>query len=143
MLKSQRLSFHLAAASVVLAAISLILFFVTNATVSYAVVDGPVAIVCTVLAILLCGGSAFLQARGASEFPTTVLRLLTLGLLMVAFTIVLSDRALVAGGLFTWNDLDTYGWNAFYTGIACMVFQLLPVLLLIVSSFMRQDAKKR
>ena len=50
---------------------------------------------------------------------------------------------LVAGGLFTWNDLDTYGWNAFYTGIACMVFQLLPVLLLIVSSFMRQDAKKR
>ena len=41
MLKSQRLSFHLAAASAVLAAISLVLFFVTNATVSYAVTDGP------------------------------------------------------------------------------------------------------
>src|SRR5699024_5533184 len=118
------------------------LFFVTNATVSYAVTDGPIAIACTILAILLCGGSVFLQARGAGEFLPTVLRLLTLGLLMAAFTIVLSDRALVAGGLFTWNDLDTYGWNAFYTGIACMVFQMLPVLLLIVSSFMRQDAKK-
>ena len=44
MLKSQRLSFHLAAASAVLAAISLVLFFVTNATVSYAVTDGPIAI---------------------------------------------------------------------------------------------------
>lgn len=142
MLKSQRLSFHLAAAAAVLAAISLVLFFVTNATVSYAVTDGPIAIACTILAILLCGGSVFLQARGAGEFLPTVLRLLTLGLLMAAFTIVLSDRALVAGGLFTWNDLDTYGWNAFYTGIACMVFQMLPVLLLIVSSFMRQDAKE-
>ena len=142
MLKIQRLSFHLAAAAAVLAAISLVLFFVTNATVSYAVTDGPIAIACTILAILLCGGSVFLQARGAGEFLPTVLRLLTLGLLMAAFTIVLSDRALVAGGLFTWNDLDTYGWNAFYTGIACMVFQMLPVLLLIVSSFMRQDAKK-
>lgn len=142
MLKSQRLSFHLAAAAAVLAAISLVLFSVTNATVSYAVTDGPIAIACTILAILLCGGSVFLQARGAGEFLPTVLRLLTLGLLMAAFTIVLSDRALVAGGLFTWNDLDTYGWNAFYTGIACMVFQMLPVLLLIVSSFMRQDAKK-
>lgn len=142
MLKSQRLSFHLAAAAAVLAAISLVLFFVTNATVSYAVTDGPIAIACTILAILLCGGSVFLQARGAGEFLPTVLRLLTLGLLMAAFTIALSDRALVAGGLFTWNDLDTYGWNAFYTGIACMVFQMLPVLLLIVSSFMRQDAKK-
>lgn len=143
MLKSQRLSFHLAAAAVVLAVISLVLFFVTNATVSYTVTDGPIAIVCTILAIPLCGSSVFLQARCAGEFLPTVLRLLTLGLLMAAFTIVLSDRALVAGGLFTWNDLDTYGWNAFYTGIACMVFQLLPVLLLIVSSFMRQDAKKR
>lgn len=142
MFKSKRLSFHLAAAAAVLAAISLVLFFVTNATVSYAVTDGPIAIACTILAILLCGGSVFLQARGAGEFLPTVLRLLTLGLLMAAFTIVLSDRALVAGGLFTWNDLDTYGWNAFYTGIACMVFQMLPVLLLIVSSFMRQDAKK-
>lgn len=142
MLKSQRLSFHLAAAAAVLAAISLVLFFVTNATVSYAVTDGPIAIACTILAILLCGGSVFLQARGAGEFLPTVLRLLTLSLLMAAFTIVLSDRALVAGVFFTWNDLDTYGWNAFYTGIACMVFQLLPVLLLIVSSFMRQDAKK-
>lgn len=142
MLKSQRLSFHLAATAAVLTAISLVLFFVTNATVSYAVTDGPIAIACTILAILLCGGSVFLQARGAGEFLPTVLRLLTLSLLMAAFTIVLSDRALVAGGFFTWNDLDTYGWNAFYTGIACMVFQLLPVLLLIVSSFMRQDAKK-
>ena len=59
MLKSQRLSFHLAAAAAVLAAISLVLFFVTNATVSYAVTDGPIAIACTILAILLCGGSVF------------------------------------------------------------------------------------
>lgn len=97
MLKSQRLSFHLAAAAAVLTAISLVLFFVTNATVSYAVTDGPIAIACTILAILLCGGSVFLQARGAGEFLPTVLRLLTLSLLMAAFTIVLSDRALVAG----------------------------------------------
>ena len=74
MLKSQRLSFHLAAAAAVLAAISLVLFFVTNATVSYAVTDGPIAIACTILAILLCGGSVFLQARGAGEFLPTVLR---------------------------------------------------------------------
>lgn len=142
MLKNQRLSFYLAAVAMVLAVISLLLFFHTNATISYAVGEGGIVIVCTVLAILLCGCSLFLQARGAGEFLLTVLRLLTLGLLMVAFTIVLSDRALVAGGLFTWNNLDNYAWDAFYTGIACMVFQLLTVLVLIVSSFMRQDTKR-
>ena len=70
MLKSQRLSFHLAAASVVLAAISLIMFFVTNATVSYAVVDGPLPLSAPSLPFCSAGARFFCR-RGvpASSRP--------------------------------------------------------------------------
>lgn len=142
MRKGQRVSFYLAAAAFVLAAVSLVLFFVTNATMSYAVVNGTWAIVATVAALAACGASAAMQVRGVGEYPITVLRLCAIGLMFVALSITLADRALVAGGLFTWNDLDTHAWNAFYTGIACMVFQILPVLLLIVSGFLPQGKKQ-
>ena len=58
---------------------------------------------------------------------------------MAALTITLADRAVVAGGLFTWNSLDVHAWNAFYTGIACIVFQALAAILLVISGCLKQS----
>ena len=73
-----------------------------------------------------------------NELLVTALRLLTIFLMMGALLVVLADRAIVAGNLFTWNGLDTYAWNAFYTGIACVVFEVLTMLILVVNGFLKQ-----
>lgn len=142
MLKDQRMSFYLAAASTAASVVALILFFVTNSTVSYSILNDQWAILCLAAAIVACAASVLAQAKRVNELLISALRLVSLGLVMVAFTITLIDRAVVAGGLFTWNDLDTYAWRAFYTGVACIVFQLLSALLLVVSGCMKQGTKK-
>lgn len=142
MLKNQRASFYVASAASIMAVVALIMFFVTNSTVSYAILNGQWAILCLVVAIVACVGSVFAQMKGMNELIVSVLRLVALGLIMVAFTITLIDRAVVAGGLFTWNDLDSFAWQAFYTGIACVVFQVLSAIFLVVSGCMKQGNKQ-
>ena len=66
--------------------------------------------------------------------------LAALFLTMAALAVLLLDRAVVAGNLFTWNSLDTYAWQAFYTGIACLVFQLLGAILFVASGCMKQGS---
>jgi len=139
MLKKQSVSFYTAFASALCALLGLILFFVTDDTMGYAVQDGTSAVICTLIALLACGASLFLQLKNVSELFVTYLRVIAMGLMMAALTITLADRAVVAGGLFTWNSLDVHAWNAFYTGIACIVFQALSAILLVISGCLKQS----
>ena len=138
MFKNQKVSFYLALASSACALVSLILLAVSNATVGYAIQDSTLAIAATAGAVVLGLLSAAAQGKGMNELLVTALRLLTIFLMMGALLVVLADRAIVAGNLFTWNGLDTYAWNAFYTGIACVVFEVLTMLILVVNGFLKQ-----
>lgn len=138
MFKNQKVSFYLALAASACALVSLILLAVSNATVGYAIQDSTLAIAATAGAVVLGLLSAAAQGKGMNELLVTALRLLTIFLMMGALLVVLSDRAIVAGNLFTWNGLDTYAWNAFYTGIACVVFEVLTMLILVVNGFLKQ-----
>ena len=138
MFKNQKVSFYLALAASACALVSLILLAVSNATVGYAIQDSTLAIAATAGAVVLGLLSAAAQGKGMNEFLVTALRLLTIFLMMGALLVVLADRAIVAGNLFTWNGLDTYAWNAFYTGIACVVFEVLTMLILVVNGFLKQ-----
>ena len=138
MFKNQKVSFYLALAASACALVSLILLAVSNATVGYAIQDSTLAIAATAGAVVLGLLSAAAQGKGMNELLVTALRLLTIFLMMGALLVVLADRAIVAGNLFTWNGLDTYAWNAFYTGIACVVFEVLTMLILVVNGFLKQ-----
>lgn len=138
MFKNQKVSFYLALAASACALVSLILLAVSNATVGYAIQDSTLAIAATAGAVVLGLLSAAAQGKGMNELLVTALRLLTIFLMMGALLVVLADRAVVAGNLFTWNGLDTYAWNAFYTGIACVVFEVLTMLILVVNGFLKQ-----
>lgn len=138
MFKNQKISFYLALAASACALVSLILLAVSNATVGYAIQDSTLAIAATAGAVVLGLLSAAAQGKGMNELLVTALRLLTIFLMMGALLVVLADRAIVAGNLFTWNGLDTYAWNAFYTGIACVVFEVLTMLILVVNGFLKQ-----
>lgn len=138
MFKNQKVSFYLALAASACALVSLILLAVSNATVGYAIQDSTLAIAATAGAVVLGLLSAAAQGKGMNELLVTALRLLTIFLMMGALLVVLADRAIVAGNLFTWNGLDTYAWNAFYTGITCVVFEVLTMLILVVNGFLKQ-----
>lgn len=138
MFKNQKVSFYLALAASACALVSLILLAVSNATVGYAIQDSTLAIAATAGAVVFGLLSAAAQGKGMNELIVTALRLLTIFLMMGALLVVLADRAIVAGNLFTWNGLDTYAWNAFYTGIACVVFEVLTMLILVVNGFLKQ-----
>lgn len=139
MFKNQKVSFYLALAASACALVSLILLAVSNATVGYAIQDSTLAIAATAGAVVLGLLSAAAQGKGMNELLVTALRLLTIFLMTGALLVVLADRAIVAGNLFTWNGLDTYAWNAFYTGIACVVFEVLTMLILVVNGFLKQS----
>ena len=142
MLKMQRVSFYVAAAAALCALLALVLFLVTNATVGYPILNSSLALWCTIGAFAAIACSLLVQMKNWNELLVSLLRLVALGLLFVALTVTLADRAVVAGGLFTWNGLDKYAWSAFYTGVACIAFQVAASLLMVVSGCMKQGAKK-
>jgi len=138
MLKNQKASFYAAAAAALCALAGFILLVVSNRTMGYPIQDFGLAAFLTIAGIVTCGLSMFAQAKKSNELIVSFLRLAALGCIMGAFAITLADRAVVAGGLFTWNSLDSFAWTAFYTGIACGVFQLLSVAAVVVSGCMKQ-----
>lgn len=142
MLKKQRFSFYVAAAAALCALLALVLFIVSNGTVGYPILNSSLAIYCTLGAFTACVCSLLAQIKNWNELLVSLLRLVALFLLFVALTVTLADRAVVAGGLFTWNSLDKYAWSAFYTGVACIAFQVAASLLMVVSGCMKQGAKK-
>ncbi len=142
MFKNQRGSFYMAASAALCALLALVFFIISNGTVGYPILNNSLAIYCTVGAFAACVCSLLVQMKNWNELLVSLLRLITLGLLFVALTVTLADRAVVAGGLFTWNGLDKYAWSAFYTGVACIAFQVIASLLMVVSGCMKQGAKK-
>lgn len=141
MLKNQRASLYVSLTATACALAALILFAVTNATVGYGIKGSAAAIACTLISLVLCAASVLLQRKDVSELLISALRIAALMLIMAALGVTLEDRAVVAGGLFTWNSMDTYAWHAFYTGIACIAFQAITAILLTVSGFLKQGTK--
>lgn len=142
MLKKQRVSFYVAAAAALCALLALVLFFVSNATVGYPILNSSLAVWCIIGAFAGIACSLLAQMKNLNELLVSLLRLMALGLLFVALTVTLADRAVVAGGLFTWNGLDKYAWSAFYTGVASIAFQVIASLMMVVSGCMKQGTKK-
>lgn len=141
MLKNQRVSFYVSALAAACALAALIAFAVTNSTLGYGIKNSTAVFACTVVSLALCVCSILAQAKDINELIVSAMRIVALVLIMIAMTITLEDRAVVAGGLFTWNSLDVYAWNAFYTGIACIVLQMLVAVLLVISGCMKQGTK--
>lgn len=138
MFKHQRVSFYMTLVAAVCGLVALALFAISNATVGYPIVNAPWAMAAMAAAFIFCAGSVFAQEKNVNEFLVSLLRVASIFLMMAALTILLSDRAVVAGGVFTWNDHDAYAWRAFYTGMACLGFQLVSVLLLVIGGCMKQ-----
>ena len=138
MLKKQKGSFCVATVATLASLVALILLNVSNGPMGYPIQNCQTALILTAGCLIAGVIALLLQSKNANEVIVSFFRLASLGLIMGALAITLADRAVVAGGLFTWNSLDSFAWTAFYTGIACVVFQVLTALLTVVSGCMKQ-----
>lgn len=128
-------------ATAVLTLIGAILFIATNATQGYSVLNGGAGIAVLVIAIFTALGCTYSELRfGNQNAITAILRLVTLALLCIGFGVLISDRVGIASSLLTWDSANTVAWGALYSSIACIVFVIISVILLIVTGFM--DSKK-
>ena len=140
MFKHQKASFITALAATACVLISLVFFLISGSTVGYSITNGHWGLIATAVSVLFGAASLLAQSKKAGELAVSLMRLAALFLVMAALAVLLMDRAVVAGGLFTWNSLDKYAWQAFYTGIACLVFQLLGAILFVASGCMKQGS---
>ena len=142
MLKNQKGSFYVAAFATLCALAGLILLNISNGTMGYPIQGCQIALLLSVCCLVAAVLSLLLQSKNANEVIVSFLRLVALGSIMGALAITVADRAVIAGGLFTWNSLDSFAWTAFYTGIACVVFQVLTALFMVISGCMKQGIKE-
>ena len=142
MLKNQKASFYMVLVATVSLIVSVMLFFISNQTAGYPIANSSLAMILSAVAVLCCGTSLYAQAKNGNELIVSFLRIAAMFLTMAAVVILLTDRAVVAGGVFTWNNLDTYAWSAFYTGMACLAFQIVSLLLIVVSGCMKQGTNR-
>ena len=82
----------------------------------YAVIGGTLGLAAAIISVLLSIGCAWATKKyDAQHFVTVVLGFGAMAAQMIALGILISDRAVLASELFTWNSSNTIGWNAFYT----------------------------
>ena len=137
-------AFYLYIGAGVLAAIGMILYIVTNGIEGYAMNGGGIGIGAVILSVLLAIACAWATKKyNAQHYLTAGLGYGTIAAIMVAMSILISDRAVLASELFTWNSSNTVGWSAFNTGVASAVVLLVAVIIIIVNAFLdnKQEAK--
>ena len=75
------------------------------------------------------------SAKGPSVVSTIAIGV-AIFIFVFAGVQTVGSRALTISGLFSWNSLDTGGWDMFYKAVVCAACLVVSSLLLVVSSFM-------
>ncbi len=110
----------------------------SNMTVTYSLGNLGTIAVLAVLAVLLCLASIYLPTRfGNHDILGTVSVLGAIALFAAAFGNVLSERILLIAGLFSYDSVNTVGWQVFYVTVVAIAGFLIADLFLIIGAFTR------
>ncbi len=135
--KKQRVGAYLNLIAAILGIVGIIAAVIcSNMTVTYSLGNlGMIALVgiCgIVLAVLaICLPNFF----GNHDILGTCSVLGAIALFAAAFANVLSERILLIAGLFSYDSVNTVGWQVFYVTVVAMAAFILADLLLIVGAF--------
>ncbi len=72
---------------------------------------------------------------GNADIPGTATVLLAIACFAAAFGNVLSERILLIAGLFSYDSVNTVGWQVFYVTVVSMAAFLVGCLVLIIGAF--------
>lgn len=92
-----------------------------------------------VVAIALVAVAVYMDTKGADKGPGIVATI-ALGVAIFLFVYcgvqVVASRALSISGLFSWNSMDTTGWQMFYAAAVSAGAFVLAAVLLVVGGFL-------
>jgi hypothetical protein len=135
--KKQRVGAYLNIVAVVLGIVGIIAAVIcSNMTVTYRLGNiGEIALigVCgIVLAVLaICLPNIF----GNHDIISTCSVMGAIALFAAAFANVLSERILLIAGLFSYDSVNTVGWQVFYVTVVSMAAFIIADLVLIIGAF--------
>ena len=106
-------------------------------TVTYSLGNMGTIVVLALVGALLALASVYLPTiLGNANIPGTLTVLLAIASFAAAFGNVLSERILLIAGLFSYDSVNTVGWQVFYVTVVAMAAFLVGCLVLIIGAFM-------
>ncbi len=135
--KKQRVGAYMNLIAAILGIVGIVAAVIcSNMTVTYSLGNlGKIAVIgiCGIVLIVLaiCLPNKF----GNHDILGTCSVLGAIALFAAAFANVLSERILLIAGLFSYDSVNTVGWQVFYVTVVAMAAFILADLLLIVGAF--------
>lgn len=116
-----------------------IVVMVLSSTSGYEFDSLPLYLGLTIVGVVLVAVAVWSDLRSVDRGPS-LLSMLAIGvaifLLVFSGVQVVGSRALTISGLFSWNSMDTGGWDMFYKAVVSCVCLVVSSLLLVIGSFL-------
>ncbi len=118
----------------ILAAASIIALVISHQiNASYQYTNLPLLIIGVIAAIALTFVSVKFNNSGSALSVITTMASIII-LVMIAGNVII-QRILLMSGLFSYNSMNTVGWQVFYATVAAVACQMVAGILLIIASF--------
>lgn len=129
---------YLNVVAAVLGVVGLVLTIVSSTMSSAnALLSLGTCVVCSVIAILLCLVAVFGSVKLHNDYVRAVSVLAAIALQMYVMYNAISERILMIAGLFSYNSMNTEGWQVFYVLVVGAVALVASCVCLIVGSFLK------
>ena len=110
----------------------------SSMTVTYALGNLGIIIMQGVLGIVLaCAAVVLPNIFGNHDICSTIAVCVSIALFTAAFGQVLSERILLIAGLFSYDSVNTVGWQVFYVTVVSIAAFIIGALLMIIGAFTR------
>lgn len=88
------------------------------------------------VALVIVAIALDLNSKKGPSVVSTIALGVAIFLLVFSGVQVVGSRALTISGLFSWNSMDTGGWDMFYKAVASAVCLVVSALILLIGSFL-------
>lgn len=110
----------------------------SSMTVTYALGNLGTIILLGVLGIILaCAAVVLPNIFGNHDICSTIAVCLSIAIFTAAFGQVLAERILLIAGLFSYDSVNTVGWQVFYVTVVSIVSFVVGAIAMIIGAFTR------
>lgn len=143
-MKKQSVGAYLNVVAVILGIVGIIAACICSSmTVTYALGNLGVIILLGIIGIIFaCAAVVLPNIFGNHDILSTVSVCVSIALFTAAFGQVLSERILLIAGLFSYDSVNTVGWQVFYVTVVSIAAFVVGSLIMIIGAFTRSVKEK-
>lgn len=136
-IKKQGIGSYLNMAAGILGIVGLVAAAICSSmTVTYQLGNMGKIVMLGICGILLVCAAVYLPNRfGNHDYMSTIAVLLAIAVFTAAFGQILSERILLIAGLFSYDSVNTVGWQVFYVTVVAIAAFLVSDIVLIIGAF--------